>query len=416
MPEVTEAEAMQSLAVQIEVRLHSVVLVGSGWVPGELNAAGGRVAGADGDWTKYLLTQGSSIAKNSCDAEGCTCRMRLSFHDRAEPHWPAVNLRPSMRLRDLSKPDTVTPWRNMGVFSVETPSRMSGQSPAIVCVDCHDIIIRLAASTGRVIRFAEGVELGAAVTALLELAPDIPVDPALLTFSTTALASQREFALDDETTWLGVLTHLLEAGGWRPPWTTRNGVLTSRAFTSADEPVLTLDTSDPRTTVGEGPTARQDLYGVPNRLVFVRDEASPDVSAPTIENGGVITAVNQTGEMRVSGGPHDEVLLSPVTTASRLTSIRSRGGREVGEVVRVDAVDNAALLEIAKRRCLQALQPPLSYSTRVLTSPALWHRDTVRVVDRELGIDGLFLVVDWGMDLEPSSVMDVMLDETGVLS
>lgn len=325
------------------------------------------------DLTPYLLPDDSRLERDSCDDQDClTGRIAVALTDAdslaafgtVEPPWSSMLLRPAMRLVSLDGRGT-TAWHNLGVVVPETPAIAAEEEPRVYDLDCHDLMTWLAEPTGRTVTVDAGTDIAAAIEGLFlsdpatqdvaDYAPAVP-----RRFPRPVIAEtpdERQWIIDDATTWHLVIDDLLEMAGFRPPWIDADGFLTSDLFedpATADLPVELAVTDDADVSnLGTGATAKLDTWGVPNRWRFINTA----VDDPT-EGAGILTIDN------LADGP---------------TSRAGRGGRVVPRTVRVDVADQRALQEYAQRVVVQDRTPQAVRCIEVAPQPPPWHRALITV-------------------------------------
>ena len=349
------------------------------------------------DLTDFFIPEGSQLERNSCATQDAlTGRLHFGFtreeirdvFDADTVAWSQLRLRVSMR---LAAGDRVTDWVSLGVLLPETPSLMADQTPLLFAVDCHDVIHGLAEPTNGTLGIAGGTPVGQAIDSLFNIETlagspsakplQLQRDFALQAIS-VPLKSDRQWIIDENTTWLLIIDQLLESAGWLPPWVNRDGVLTSAPWVAPSPGAqieLVLD-DDPRTSVvALGAANKIDTYGVPNLFTYIATDFDPDATDTPVEGNGITTRAN------LDVGP----------------SSQQARGRVIASVVRVDAVDQASLEAIADRDFLASVTPAKTLCLEVAPQPLPWHRGIVEVTINDLGIVGeRFMVREWSMPLD----------------
>ena len=284
-----------------------------------------------------------------------------------------------------------TDWVSLGVFLPETPRVMADQTPKEYAVDCHDLIYGLSSATNGTLGIVGGSPVGQAIEALFNLetlagspsAKPLPLrrSPVLLGIE-TPLKSDRQWIIDENTTWLLVIDQLLESVGWLPPWTDREGSLTSAPWVAPSVsavPDLVLDDNPRTSVVALGASHREDVFGVPNLVTYIATDFDPDATVTPTEGNGLVTLAN------VDSGP----------------SSQQARGRVLASVVRVDAADQASLEAIAQRDFLALVTPAKTICLDIAPQPIAWHRGLVELTITDLGIVGeRFLIRDWSIPLD----------------
>ena len=337
------------------------------------------------DLTPYLIMEGSTVERDSCSETGhLTARLRFRFGDGVDvPEWSAVRFQLRIAVSSKSSAST-TGYQLFGLLIPETPRRMADQQPPVWEVDCHDTLTVIAGTAGRTFSVPAG-SVGLNVSRILGLASQIRVDPALTAISATTAA--RQWPIDNQTSYLLAIDHLLEAVGWRPPWTDTAGRLTSAEF--VDPATLPATAHIAGNLIGLAATAKDDTYGTPNQAVFVRNTIGHIPS----EGAGVYTVNN------VSTGP---------------ASQQARDGRVVSAVYGVDVASQAALVAYGQRAAMKVFQVPLTVCLATVPRLDLWHRDVVTIDSPDLDFDesDKFIVDKWSLPLN-GGLMDVVLAGVG---
>lgn len=366
---------------RIESRCHQVSAFSFGYV--ETN-----------DLTPFFIPDGSSIERDSCSVTGhATARLNFSFpsqdverlFNQSQVPWSSMRLRPSIRLVSTEGRGE-TDWVNLGVFLAETPRITSDQNPNVHAVDCFDVMTALAEPTGGTIQALAKQPINTVIEALfsfrnsfgLTLAPQVPrrfpsPPPGLL-------PSNRQWVIDENTTWLLIIDQLLEMVGWRPPWIDRDGFLTSDRWVSPGVLPIELELHDrfPTTVITLGSSLKNDVFGVPNNWVFIRNDIDPSIDAPS--SGAGIEVRNN-----ISAGPSSQIAR----------------GRVVSSVVRADVTDQQALSDLADRVVLQDSVPSQTLCLDIAPQPIPWHRGLIEVTIEDLGFNKeRFLCRSWNLPLD----------------
>ena len=375
----------------VDVRVHQVV-------PTQLGHFDLR------DLTPYFIQDGCQIERDNCASmDHATARLSFSFTDEQvlevfgvpEVPWSSMRLRPSMRLVShdgLGETD----WYNLGVFFPETPIRRADQQPKVYDVDCHDIISAIAEPTGGTIFIPGGETVQTAIEGLfnlrspggdLQLLANVP--RAFPRQIVGTVPSDRQWVIDENTTWLLVIDRLLEMVGWRPPWVDSDGNLTSDRWVDPRLlPIdITLNDLPSASVITLGTSNKLDTFGVPNHWVFIRNDFDPEVSgAPSLEDGIVV-------RNNLDAGP----------------SSQQARQRIVSSVQRVDVADQTSLELYADRVVLQDTIPSANLCLDIAPRPLPWHRGIASVTIRELGIvEDIFLISSWTLPLDGADAKLVM--------
>ena len=359
------------------------------------------------DLTPWFITDGSQIERNSCATQDAlTARLNFAFtredirevFDAETIPWQRMRLKVSMIVGDT---DPIA----LGVMLPETPKLMADQTPNVFAVDCHDVIHGLAEPTNGTLGIAGGTPIGLAIDSLFNLetiAGSPSAKPLQLNrdFSLISIAtlvrSDRQWVIDESTTWLLVIDQLLESAGWLPPWTNRDGTLTSQAWVSPiNAPAELILDDDARTTVIQlGATTKLDTYGVPNKFTYISTDFNPDeTQTPVVGNGITV---------------RDNLSVGPSSQEAR--------GRIIASVVRIDAADQQSLEDFADRDFLASITPAKTLCLNIAPQPIPWHRGIVDVTISDLDIiDQKYMIRNWTIPLDGADCY-VVLDGIDALT
>ena len=348
------------------------------------------------DLTPYFVQQGSIVERDSCATESAlTARLNFIFTDaeilaefgQATVPWSSMRLRPSITLVSLDTGEA-SPPTNLGVMLPETPRVVADKYPHEFNVDCHDLIHAIAEPTNGTIQLPGGATIGIEITTFFGedfaqiSAPPAPmqIDAAVFDIATPT-RSAREWVIDNDNTWLLIIDQLLESAGWIPPWTNRDGVLTSETWENpADKPIEMVATDDPRTSIiALGAGLKDDTWGVPNEFTFIATDFDPTATTTPVVGDGIVKRSN------LNIGP----------------SSQEARGRVVATVMRVDAADQASLEAIADRIFINRITPAKTLCLEVCPQPLPWHRGIVQVTSSDLGIEGeTYMIREWSLPLD----------------
>lgn len=301
------------------------------------------------------------------------CKLRLE----RELLWGSVRVRPTAKV----SADGVTVTAPLGVFLLSSPQVRAGETPQVFDVVGYDKLEVLAHPHGDTFRVDAGDAYLDVVETLIVGAGEtsVALDPAAA--SVTAVAG-RVWPIDQRTTTLDIVNDLLAAVAYRPLWVDGDGTFRSEPDVdlATRAPEWSYDAASETTTVASSRTLNLDLFSVPNRWVFIRDDPAQDFPE---EGAGVYTVANQ------SDGP---------------TSIDDRG-RTITKVVKVRDVASQDELETFGDRMAES-DRRLSRQVSMLTSPnpLHGHRDVVALSDPELGVVANFVVESWWLPLDGSDM------------
>lgn len=312
---------------------------------------------------------GGEVSRGNYQLIHGTCQLQLS----RELNWARDRVRPWMVLDD----GTVSARFDLGVYLVESPARTGGRSPMTFDVAGYDKLAILDNPVGATYRVAGGSNVLAAVSqAIVNGGGGTRVFLAS-SGEDVALPADRLWPIDADTTWLRVINDLLASAGYRGLWCDESGRYRSEPYRSPAEhgAEWAYDTSSPRTIVGEEIVEEADLFGVPNRWVFIRDD--PGGGLPVTGDGLYVVE----------------------NVADGVTSQQARG-RVITRVEQLQATSQATLISQGGRMVEsdQRINRYVEFTSG--PNPLHWHFDVYRVADSDLGIDRRFLAQSWSLPLD----------------
>lgn len=280
-----------------------------------------------------------------------------------ELDWGADLVRPYVILSDRQPGKGGTSARfNLGAYYTSRPKWSTRYNPPAFDVVGVDILDALNDPTGS----AYAIEAGALVLDEVEKIlqgrglTQYLIDPSA---SAKTMASPYVSLMDDEKTWLNIVNDLLAIVGYAGAWSDWDGRIRCAPYqTPAERPVEWVYDVDPATSIlSPEREYTRDLYGAPNRWVFIRNETD---GATPVEGNGIYTYENWYD------GP---------------ASVTSRAGRTVTKTVRVDAADQDALVTRAQKTIDADVRLSTTVSTKTAINPLHWHMDKVALNDAESG-------------------------------
>lgn len=318
------------------------------------------------------LLSGVVSRNNDATIHG-TCKLRIS---RAL-NWHNQRLRPYLTLTDLVTGSSAR--FDLGIYLPETPRRVTGESLTTYDVEGYDKLALLDTPHGIAYTVPAYASIVDAVRALLdERGYKHSIDA---TSASVALAA-RSWPLDERNTTLGIINDLLASISYTALYVDRTGVFCAKPLATPEgqAPVWHYDTTDPKTIVGQQVSEEIDLFAIPNRWVFVRDD--PSQPSP-VEGDGIYTVINQTD------GP---------------TSVASRG-RVITRLVRLDAADQSALIAQGNAIVQDDRQPLAVMRFTGVSNPLHWHDEAVTFTAPELGLEAVsFGEQSWSLPLNGSDM------------
>lgn len=261
-------------------------------------------------------------------------RVRLAI--QRELVWGRDRLRPYML---VTSGDTIARF-NAGVYVPTTPDTQLGEDPVTYEVTGYDLL-SLLQSTGPGDTWVtpSGDTYFQAIRDILDasgLGAVLLLDG---TAQDTTLPATRVWALATQpSSWLRMITDLLNEIGYTRPWADENGAIRARPFVDTPERPAewVLNTGDPNTNlVGENRTLSVEAGDIPNWWRFVRTNMD---TTPT-EGDGIHTIENLTD------GPTSQTELGRVITKVEFLEAADQAAL-VAQATKIVAEDKAAVRTI----------------------------------------------------------------------
>jgi len=328
------------------------------------------------------VSGGAVSRDNLADVHG-TVELTIS----RELAWGRDRVRPYMV--QSSATAGVTGCRfNQGVFLLTTPDRPLDQLPVTYSVTGYDQLHLLQDNIGDSYSVASGVNVLAAVTAVLTAAGITA--PILLDTSASAktLAKTRTWpqTSSESPTWIEVANKLLSSIGYRGLWCDWNGAFRSEPYVApASRPSeWTFDVGDLRVgIVAANRSVSADVWGVPNWWRFIRNQDTTPV-----EGSGRYTTEN------LSTGPSSQASVGRIVRAP---------------VTYLDATSQADLVTQGDKVKAAAMSVPEIITARLSPFPIAWHFDRCTYSDAALGTDRQAQCRSWSLPLTGED-MDYVLE------
>jgi hypothetical protein len=288
--------------------------------------------------------------------------------------WGSARVLPYLTLTDTFT--GMTARFDRGVYLLETPVRVIGESPEEYDVEGYDPLLILDVEIlDPVILNVGDVFTDFAAQLLDDHGAGTPYD---ITASTATAATAKIWQPDGQWTWLTVLNDVFSSIGYRSLWADWHGRYRGEPYVlpSVRGPEWTYDADELKTIVGEDRKVTADYFKAPNRWKFIRNNPAAGFSDGTTTDGttGVYEVVNQ------SDGP---------------TSIDERGDRTIPARVLVDAVDDDALIAFGDQRVEQDKRIDTNLEFSHGPNPLHWHFDVVTYSDAAYGGPVKGLVHEW---------------------
>lgn len=321
--------------------------------------------GLDGDFGEVAdiseyVGAGSSITSNSTATVHRTCSLNIDA-DVGATGWSYLSgfVRPHMTFTDVATGVSAT--FHLGVYTLTTPTRALGTSPATLTFQGYDLLYLLNQPVGDSYEVAAGSDPAQAAADAISLA--IPEVEVIVTPSGSSLPTQLTWPFDPSqpTTYLSIISELLASIGYRQAWADWDGKFHIEPFLDLQDADYewTFDTVAPDNIVADGRTQDIDIYNVPNWWRFVMTNL-PDVP---------VEGVSQfTWE--------DSSPSNPGSTVNR--------GRTIRHIESVPAATYQDLVDYAQRSIVATLSPGESFSVQTQPFPLAWHFDLIQYLDPAL--------------------------------
>jgi len=312
--------------------------------------------------------KGSSVRRSTIMTLNGTAKLNVT----KPVNWENQRLRPHITLEDLET-STTQKW-NLGVYLPEVPKRTAAQTPQLYTVGCYDVLSVLNVPYGKSHTVTAGTSYVTAATALLDASGEpYSMDQV---YASVTLAEDRTWPIDQQNTTLKIINDLINPLGYINLYSDRDGRLTARNWGSPGHSplVATYDTTSSSISFLR---EKVDLFNVPNKWVFIRDD--PELSTPS-EGAGIYTTVNQS---------------------DGVSSIDSRH-RTITKVERIDASSQSALVALGDQIVDEDMRPIQKLIMTTAPNPDHWHDSVFAVNAPELGLTGTerFVQISWNMPLD----------------
>ena len=298
--------------------------------------------------------------------------------------WHTQRFRPHITLTDM-KTDESYRW-NLGIFLGETPEAEGGSSPRVYRVEAYDKLLITRVPYGQTYTVAAAANIIDAVETLLtSLGEPHALDQ---TAAAVTMPSARVWPVDQSNTYVKIINDLLAMIGYRSLYVDREGTFRSSPFLDvATAPsAWTYDAEASASTVVANYTLTNDLFTVPNKWVFVRNDTDPALTFPT-EGDGIYTVTNQS---------------------DGVTSIDSRG-RTITKVVQVDAASHDALIAQGDVIVETDRQPEVKLDLRTGVNPTHWETDVLTITAPDVGLQAArFVEEGWALPLSGQPMRHIL--------
>jgi hypothetical protein len=312
--------------------------------------------------------EGSSVRRTSIMTLHGTAKLNIA----EKLNWENQRLRPWIVLEDLYT-DESERW-NLGVYLPEVPKRTAMDDPQVYAVDCYDVLSVLNVPHGVSYSVSAGTSYVTAATALLTAVGEpFSMDQ---TYASVTLDEDRTWPIDQQNTTLKIINDLINPLGYIDLYSDRDGILTAVNWSSPGHAARVTAYS---TSTAEINFLREkvDLFNVPNKWVFIRDD--PNLTSPT-EGAGIYTVTNQS---------------------DGVSSIDSRH-RTITKVERIDAASQSALVTKGDAIVDEDTRPIQKLVMTTSPNPKHWHESVFSVDAPEVALTGAerFVEISWVLPLD----------------
>lgn len=335
------------------------------------------------------VSGGSTITSSVTATVQRTCTLNIDA-DVVDTGWSYLSgfVRPFMRITDVASGFAAV--FRLGVYTLPTPGRELGTTPATLAFSGYDLIYLLRQPIGDSYEVPAGSDPAAAAAAVIGLA--IPGVTVLTTASGSTLPTQMTWPFDASapTTFLDVVNALLASIGYRQVWVDWEGQFRIEPFIDLQgvSAEWTFDYSADDNIIAASHTQDVDIYDVPNYWRFVMADL-PDLP---VEGVSQFTWT-------------DSSPANPGSTVNR--------GRLVRHIESVTAADFPALLSYAQRTIVANLAPGETFTVSTAPFPLAWHMDVIDYKDPALsgtlpstpGASRRVVATDWTLPLDGQSDM-----------
>lgn len=370
-------------AVRGLVQSHSTIQIAYGAV------------GLDSDFSEVAdissyVSGGSSISSDITATIQRSCVLNIDG-DVTDTGWSYLSgfVKPFMVVTDVAT--GVAAQFDLGVYTLTTPSRVLGTTPATLQFQGYDLKYLLRQEIGDSYEVASGSDPAQAAADAISLA--IPEVEVIVTPSGSTLPKQLTWPFDPSQpkTWLDVVQRLLKSIGYREVWVDWEGRFIIEPFIDLQgEPFeWTFNTGDDDNIVAESTTQDIDLYDVPNWFRFVM-ASQADIP---VEGTSMFTWTDSSPS-------------NPGSTTNR--------GRLIKYIEEVNAATYGDLVDYAQRRIVDLLSPGETFTVKTQPFPLAWHMDVIQFLDTALdsalpstpGGERRVVSVTWTLPLDGQSDME----------
>lgn len=306
------------------------------------------------------ISGGSEIDSDATATVHRTCVLNIDA-DVVDTGWSYLSgfVRPYQTITDVAT--GVTAKFYLGVYTLTTPTRTLGTTPATLQFQGYDLVYLLRQEVGDSYEVAAGTDPATAAADVIGLA--IPEVSVTVTPSGSTLPSQLSWPFDAShpTTFLDIIQVLLASIGYREVWVDWMGTFRIEPFIDLQQESFewTFNTADDDNIVAENTTQDIDIYDVPNWWRFVM----ADLADTPVEGVSQFTWT-------------DSSPLNPGSTVNR--------GRVIRHIETVSVATYDDLTTYGQRVIARTMSPGETFTAKTQPFPLAWHLDVIHFQSESL--------------------------------
>jgi hypothetical protein len=308
--------------------------------------------GVVGDLSDYI-SAGSEVSSASAATVHRTCTLNIDS-DVASTGWSYLSgfIKPYMTITDVST--GVSAQFNLGVYTLTTPTRTVGTTPATLTFQGYDLVYLLRQEVGDSYEVVAGADPAQAAADVIGLAiPEVTVQ---VVASGSTLPTRLSWPFDpaNPTTFLDIVQTLLGAIGYREVWVDWEGTFRIEPFKDLQQEPFewTFDMSADDNIVADNTTQDIDIYNVPNWWRFVM----ANLADTPVEGVSQFTWT-------------DSSPANPGSTANR--------GRLIRYTQTVPVATYRDLVAYGQRVIAATMNPGETFTVKTQPFPLAWHLDVI---------------------------------------
>lgn len=350
-----------------------------------LDASFGVVA----DISNYM-SAGSSVTSSTTDSVNRTCSLNIDANV-TDTGWSYLSgyIRPHMTITDVETGYAAT--FHLGVYTLTTPTRMLGSSPATLSFSGYDLNYLLRQPIGDSYEVPAGSDpVTAAIFAINIAVPGVEVF-GIPSGSPLPLPMSWPFDASQPATYQDVVNGLLASVGYEGVWVDWDGHFHIEPFTDPQMTPYewTFDVTHDDNIVVDHRSQDIDTFDVPNWWRFVMD----NLDASPVEGESMFTYTDASAS-------------NPGSTANRRQTVKY--------IETVTAATFTDMMDYAQRTIASTLKPSETFTVQTQPFPLAWHRDIINFRDpalvptlpATLGGERRVVSVTWSLPLDGQTDME----------